>query len=48
MSDRARGPIERAAIAGACLATTTPRPGSAARRQLSALLHGGYGLPYLV
>jgi hypothetical protein len=48
MSDGARDPTERAGIAGGCLATTTPRPGSAAQRQLSAHLHCGYGLPCLV
>jgi hypothetical protein len=37
MSDGARDPTERAGIAGGCLATTTPRPGSAAQHQLSAL-----------
>jgi len=37
MSDGAKDPTERAGIAGGCLATTTPRPGSAAQRQLSAL-----------
>jgi hypothetical protein len=48
MSDAARDPTERTGIAGGCPAITTPRPGSAAQCQPSALLHCGYGLPYLV
>jgi hypothetical protein len=48
MSNGAGDPTERAGIAGGCRATTIPRPGWAAQRQRSALLHCGYGLPCLV
>jgi hypothetical protein len=48
MSDGAMDPTERAGIEEGCPAITIPRPGSAARRQPSVLLHCGYGLPCLV
>ena len=48
MSNGAGDPTDGADIAGGCRATMTPRLGSAAQRQRSALLHCGYGLPCLV